>query len=114
LVPPIIFEAALSIDKRSFNRSERRLGCSECIRYTRTTHCASSLPLVPWPRHLIPILMFAVVGTLVATFLTAVIVHYGTSALAGWCAPIPYVEAVSDVDFVGIIAVAIAALTFLP
>jgi NhaP-type Na+/H+ or K+/H+ antiporter len=50
--------------------------------------------------------MFAVVGTLVATFLTAVIVHYGTSALAGWCAPIPYVEAVSDVDSVEIIAVA--------
>jgi hypothetical protein len=69
-------------------------------------HDACSLLLVRGPRHVIPILMFAVVGTLVATFLTAVIVHYGTSALAGWCTPIPYVEAVSDMDSVGMIAIA--------
>jgi NhaP-type Na+/H+ or K+/H+ antiporter len=81
LVPPIIFEAALSIDKRSFNR------------------------------HIVPILIYAVAGTLVATFLTAMIVHYGTTALAGWCAPIPYVEAltfgalISSIDPIAVLSV---------
>lgn len=65
LVPPIIFEAALSIDKRSFSR------------------------------HLVPILIYAVVGTLVATYLTAAIVHNTTAALGSWCQTIPYVEALT-------------------
>lgn len=65
LVPPIIFEAALSIDKRSFNR------------------------------HVVPILIYAVLGTLVATYLTAAVVHHGTAALSKWCTPIPYVEALT-------------------
>lgn len=81
LVPPIIFEAALSIDKRSFNR------------------------------HVVPILIYAVAGTLMATFLTAMIVHYGTTALSGWCAPIPYVEAltfgalISSIDPIAVLSV---------
>lgn len=81
MVPPIIFEAALSIDKRSFNR------------------------------HIVPIIIFAVVGTLVATLLTAMIVHYGTTALSGWCAPIPYVEAltfgalISSIDPIAVLSV---------
>jgi len=65
LVPPIIFEAALSIDKRSFNR------------------------------HIVPIIIYAVAGTLLATYLTAAIVHHGTVALSGWCPAIPYVEALT-------------------
>lgn len=81
LVPPIIFEAALSIDKRSFNR------------------------------HIVPILIYAVAGTLVATLLTAMIVHYGTNALAPWCTPIPYVEAltfgalISSIDPIAVLSV---------
>jgi NhaP-type Na+/H+ or K+/H+ antiporter len=65
LVPPIVFEAALSIDKRSFNR------------------------------HIVPIIIFSVVGTLVSTYLTAIIVHFGSSMLSGWCAHIPYVESLA-------------------
>lgn len=45
MVPPIIFEAALSIDKRAFNR------------------------------HVVPILLYSSFGTLFATLMTAVIVH---------------------------------------
>ncbi|CAJ1930383.1 unnamed protein product [Cylindrotheca closterium] len=45
MVPPIIFEAALSIDKRAFNR------------------------------HVVPILLFSSFGTLFATLMTASIVH---------------------------------------
>eukprot|EP00980_Cylindrotheca_fusiformis_P003115 scaffold721_cov131-Cylindrotheca_fusiformis.AAC.5 len=45
MVPPIIFEAALSIDKRSFNR------------------------------HIVPILLYSSIGTLFATLVTAVFVH---------------------------------------
>ncbi len=81
LVPPIIFEAALSIDKSSFRR------------------------------HLVPIVIYAVIGTLVATLLTAEIVHNGTTALSGWCAPIPYVEAltfgalISSIDPIAVLSV---------
>jgi NhaP-type Na+/H+ or K+/H+ antiporter len=81
LVPPIIFQAALSIDKRSFNR------------------------------HIVPILMFAIAGTLMATVLTAVIVHYGTKVLSRWCEPIPYVEAltfgalISSIDPIAVLSV---------
>jgi NhaP-type Na+/H+ or K+/H+ antiporter len=79
LVPPIIFEAALSIDKRSFNR------------------------------HIVPILIYAIAGTLMATVLTAFIVHYGTAALP--CSTIPYVEAltfgslISSIDPIAVLSV---------
>jgi NhaP-type Na+/H+ or K+/H+ antiporter len=81
MVPPIVFEAALSIDKRSFQR------------------------------HLVPILMYAVVGTLMATVLTAYIVHKGSLMLNGWCSPIPYVEAltfgalISSIDPIAVLSV---------
>lgn len=51
MVPPIIFEAALSIDKRSFNR------------------------------HIVPILLYSSIGTLFATLVTAVFVHRVSSIL---------------------------------
>jgi len=63
MVPPIVFEAALSIDKRSFSR------------------------------HVVPILFYAVLGTLVATSVTAFIVHEGSKLLH--CETIPYAEALT-------------------
>ena len=81
LVPPIIFQAALSIDKRSFNR------------------------------HIVPIIIYAVAGTLMATFLTAVIVYYGTMIFSRWCEPIPYIEAltfgalISSIDPIAVLSV---------
>jgi hypothetical protein len=81
LVPPIVFEAALSIDKRSFNR------------------------------HLVPIIIYAVIGTLVATVLTAEIVHNGTTLFSRFCTPIPYVEAltfgalISSIDPIAVLSV---------
>jgi NhaP-type Na+/H+ or K+/H+ antiporter len=81
LVPPIVFEAALGIDKRSFNR------------------------------HLVPILLYAIVGTLIATFLTAFVVHRGSLLLAGICTPIPFVEAltfgalISSIDPIAVLSV---------
>lgn len=81
MVPPIIFEAALSIDKRSFHR------------------------------HIVPILLYAVVGTLMAAFITAEILFRGTKMMAGWCTPIPYVEAlafgalISSIDPIAVLSV---------
>jgi NhaP-type Na+/H+ or K+/H+ antiporter len=81
LVPPIIFEAALSIDKRAFNR------------------------------HIIPIMIYSVGGTVLATVLTAGIVHYGTIALSPLCAGIPMVEAltfgalISSIDPIAVLSV---------
>jgi hypothetical protein len=81
MVPPIIFEAALSIDKRSFNR------------------------------HLIPILFYAFGGTLMATFLTAYIVHKGSHLLQNVCTPLPYVESltfgalISSIDPIAVLSV---------
>ena len=81
MVPPIIFEAAISIDKRSFNR------------------------------HVVPILIYAVGGTLLATVLTAAVVRKGTSIMAGWCTPIPFVEAltfgalISSIDPIAVLSV---------
>lgn len=81
MVPPIVFEAALSIDKRSFNR------------------------------HIIPILFYAVVGTLLATGLTAVIVHEGSLYFHGLCETIPYPEAlafgalISSIDPIAVLSV---------
>lgn len=81
LVPPIIFEAALSIDKRSFQR------------------------------HIVPILLYAIVGTLMSTALTAYIVHKGTTLISRFCTPIPYVEAltfgalISSIDPIAVLSV---------
>ena len=81
MVPPIVFEAALNIDKRAFNR------------------------------HIVPILMYAVIGTLVATVLTATIVHQGSFWLRDYCTPVPYVEAltfgalISSIDPIAVLSV---------
>ena len=81
MVPPIIFEAALSIDKRSFNR------------------------------HVVPILFYAVGGTLMATFLTAFIVHQGSYMFRSVCQPLPYVESltfgalISSIDPIAVLSV---------
>jgi NhaP-type Na+/H+ or K+/H+ antiporter len=80
MVPPIVFEAALSIDKKSFNR------------------------------HIWPIMIYAVAGTLLATGITAFIVHKGTSMLSG-CETIPYVESltfgalISSIDPIAVLSV---------
>ena len=80
MVPPIVFEAALSINKRSFNR------------------------------HIWPIMIYAVAGTLLATCITAFIVHQGTSMLPG-CETIPYVESltfgalISSIDPIAVLSV---------
>jgi NhaP-type Na+/H+ or K+/H+ antiporter len=79
MVPPIVFEAALGIDKRSFNR------------------------------HVVPIIIYAVVGTLVATGLTAVVVHKGSEYFQ--CETIPYIEAltfgalISSIDPIAVLSV---------
>jgi NhaP-type Na+/H+ or K+/H+ antiporter len=79
MVPPIVFEAALSIDKRSFNR------------------------------HVVPIIIYAVVGTLIATGLTAVVVHKGSEYFQ--CETIPYIEAltfgalISSIDPIAVLSV---------
>lgn len=81
MVPPIVFEAALSIDKRSFNR------------------------------HIVPITLFAVVGTLLATVITAYIVHRGTVSLGLHCETIPFVESltfgalISSIDPIAVLSV---------
>jgi NhaP-type Na+/H+ or K+/H+ antiporter len=81
MVPPIVFEAALSIDKRSFNR------------------------------HIVPILFYAVIGTLLASGITAIVVHEGTVFLRGLCETIPYPEAlafgalISSIDPIAVLSV---------
>jgi NhaP-type Na+/H+ or K+/H+ antiporter len=81
MVPPIVFEAALSIDKRSFNR------------------------------HIVPILIYAVAGTLLATGLTAIVVHEGSIYFHGLCETIPYPEAlafgalISSIDPIAVLSV---------
>lgn len=81
MVPPIVFEAALSIDKRAFNR------------------------------HIVPILMYAVLGTLMATGLTAFVVHEGSLYFHGLCETIPYPEAlafgalISSIDPIAVLSV---------
>jgi NhaP-type Na+/H+ or K+/H+ antiporter len=80
MVPPIVFEAALSIDKQSFKR------------------------------HVWPIMIYAVVGTLLATLITAIIIHKGTSYLPG-CETIPHVESltfgalISSIDPIAVLSV---------
>lgn len=79
MVPPIVFEAALSIDKRSFSR------------------------------HIVPILFYAVLGTLIATGATAFVVHEGSKLLH--CETIPYAEAltfgalISSIDPIAVLSV---------
>mmetsp|Transcript_25191 Transcript_25191/g.37554 ORF Transcript_25191/g.37554 Transcript_25191/m.37554 type:complete len:1222 (-) Transcript_25191:33-3698(-) len=81
MVPPIVFEAALSIDKRSFNR------------------------------HFTPILIFATAGTLLSTAVTAFIVHRVSILLGSWCATIPVAEAlifgalISSIDPIAVLSV---------
>jgi NhaP-type Na+/H+ or K+/H+ antiporter len=80
MVPPIVFEAALNIDKKSFNR-------------------------------MIPIMIYAVFGTLMSTVLTAFVVYYGTAALGKWCTPIPFIESllfgalISSIDSIAVLSV---------
>ena len=81
LVPPIVFEAALSIDKKTFNR------------------------------HVVPILFYSTLGTLLATLLTASIVHTGTSWMGRFCETIPYIESlifgslISSIDPIAVLSV---------
>ncbi len=76
-----VFEAALGINKRSFNR------------------------------HIVPILIYAVVGTLIATWLTAFILHHGTKLMGQFCQTIPYVESltfgalISSIDPIAVLSV---------
>jgi NhaP-type Na+/H+ or K+/H+ antiporter len=81
MVPPIVFEAALSIDKRSFNR------------------------------HIVPILVYAVIGTLLATGLTAIVLHKGSAYFHGFCETIPLIDAlafgalISSIDPIAVLSV---------
>jgi len=84
MVPPIVFEAALSIDKSAFQR------------------------------HIIPIITYAVVGTLFSTFLTALVVSKGShflSFIGVACPSIPFVESltfgalISSIDPIAVLSV---------
>jgi len=81
MVPPIVFEAALNIDKRSFMRLS------------------------------VPIAMYAVFGTLLSTLLTAAIIYYGTYYLGSWCVSIPFIESlvfgalISSIDPIAVLSV---------
>lgn len=80
MVPPIVFEAAVKINKRSFQR------------------------------HVIPITIYAIVGTLASTALTATILHKG-SKLISWCPGIPIKESlifgslISSIDPIAVLSV---------
>ena len=84
MVPPIVFEAALSIDKAAFQR------------------------------HMIPIAIYSVMGTLLSTFLTALVVSKGShflSLLGIGCPSIPFVESltfgalISSIDPIAVLSV---------
>eukprot|EP00934_Nitzschia_sp_Nitz4_P001941 Nitzschia sp. Nitz4//scaffold4_size323378//48168//51131//NITZ4_000625-RA/size323378-snap-gene-0.441-mRNA-1//-1//CDS//3329553294//1941//frame0 len=81
MVPPIVFEAALSIDKRAFNR------------------------------HVVPIFIYAILGTLFATGLTAFVLHEGSKYFHGYCETIPMIEAltfgalISSIDPIAVLSV---------
>jgi len=62
MLPPIVFQASLAINKPAFSF------------------------------HFIPIMIFAIFGTIVSTSLTAAIVHYGSVHLGMLCPTIPLVE----------------------
>jgi NhaP-type Na+/H+ or K+/H+ antiporter len=80
MVPPIVFEAAVKINKRSFQR------------------------------HVIPITIYAIVGTLLSTALTATILHKASS-MVGWCTTIPVKESlifgslISSIDPIAVLSV---------
>ncbi|KAL3793744.1 hypothetical protein HJC23_013306 [Cyclotella cryptica] len=80
MVPPIVFEAAVKINKRSFQR------------------------------HVIPITIYAIVGTLLSTALTATILHKASS-MVGWCPTIPIKESlifgslISSIDPIAVLSV---------
>jgi len=81
MVPPIVFEAALNIDKRSFMRVS------------------------------VPIVIYAVAGTLLSSLVTAAIIYYGTAALGGWSTHIPFIESlifgalISSIDPIAVLSV---------
>ena len=80
MVPPIVFEAAVKINKRSFMR------------------------------HVIPITIYAIVGTLASTALTASILYKG-SMMVSWCPTIPVKESlifgslISSIDPIAVLSV---------
>lgn len=80
MVPPIVFEAAVKINKRSFQR------------------------------HVIPITIYAIMGTLLSTALTATILHKASS-MVGWCTTIPIKESlifgslISSIDPIAVLSV---------
>ena len=80
MVPPIVFEAAVKINKRSFQR------------------------------HVVPITIFAIVGTLASTALTATILYNGSSMIR-WCPTIPVKESlifgalISSIDPIAVLSV---------
>mmetsp|Transcript_16709 Transcript_16709/g.34898 ORF Transcript_16709/g.34898 Transcript_16709/m.34898 type:complete len:1258 (+) Transcript_16709:259-4032(+) len=80
MVPPIVFEAAVKINKRSFHR------------------------------HIIPITIYAIVGTLVSTTFTAFILHKGSMSF-NWCTTIPLRESlifgslISSIDPIAVLSV---------
>ena len=80
LVPPIVFEAAVKINKQSFRR------------------------------HVIPITIFAIVGTLASTALTAIILHKGSMLLGHYATTIPVKESlifgalISSIDPIAVLS----------
>ncbi|KAL3796729.1 hypothetical protein ACHAW5_010841 [Stephanodiscus triporus] len=81
MVPPIVFEAAVKINKQSFRR------------------------------HVIPITIFAIVGTLASTAFTAFILHKGSSLLRHYVTTIPVKESlifgalISSIDPIAVLSV---------
>jgi len=80
MVPPIVFEAAVKINKRSFRR------------------------------HIVPIAIFSIIGTLASTAFTAAILHKGSSLLHH-CTTIPVKESmvfgalISSIDPIAVLSV---------
>ena len=81
MVPPIVFEAAVKINKQSFRR------------------------------HVIPITVFAIVGTLASTAFTALILHKGSIMLGHYATTIPVKESlifgalISSIDPIAVLSV---------
>jgi len=81
MLPPIIFDASLSIDKKAF----RRL--------------------------FIPIVVYACIGTLLSTVIIACIIHNGSKMMGSFCETIPVVESlafgclISSIDPIAILSV---------
>ena len=81
MVPPIVFEAAVKINKQSFRR------------------------------HVVPIVIFAIVGTLASTAFTAFILHKGSYILGHYVTTIPVRESlifgalISSIDPIAVLSV---------